>query len=571
MNPHSPGASFDPIAWRRRLAVALRQAPADLLVRGARIVNVFTEELEDVNIAIVDGRIAAVGDYTKGSETLDLPGRIVAPSFIDAHLHLESSLLWAPEFARAVVPHGTGGVVTDPHEIANVCGLAGIDAVRTATAGLPLHIRFTIPSCVPASEHESSGARLEADEIAEALAWPETVGLGELMNFPGVIAGTDLIAGKLAASFGRRIDGHSPYLRGDALQAYAGSGPASDHEATTLEEAREKLRLGMMIMIREGTTEHNLFDLLPLVTDKTYPRCCFSSDDRDCHDLLHRGHLDDTLRKAVKAGLDPLRAVRMATWNVADYWRLDGIGAIAPGYEANLVVLEDLTDFKVTMTLFQGKVVARDGALVVDLPPSPIPPLFHNTIRTGPVMIRDFRLAPEDARCAIEAIPGQIVTRFIEVEPTVVNGEAVSDPSRDLLKIVSVERHFASGRIGVGLARGFGLTRGALASTIAHDAHNIVAIGVDDGDLLAAIATVAESQGGLAVVADGKVIAHLPLPVAGLLSDQPLADVAAAYDELESAARALGSTLPSPFGLLAFMSLSVIPEARVTDRGFLRV
>ncbi len=564
-------ASFDAGLWRRRLAVALRQAPADLVLTGARIVNVFTGELERANIAIVDGRIAAIGDYADGLETLDLTGRIVAPSFIDAHLHLESSLLWASEFARAVVPHGTGGVITDPHEIANVCGLAGIDAVRRATAGLPLHIRFTIPSCVPASEHESSGARLDADEIAAALGWPESVGLGELMNFPGVIDGTDLIASKLAAAAGRRIDGHSPHVRGDALQAYAGSGPASDHEATTYDEAREKLRLGLMIMIREGTTEHNLLDLLPLVTDRTYPRCCFSSDDRDCHDLLHHGHLDDTLRKAVRAGLDPVRAVRMATWNVANYWRLDGIGAIAPGYEANLVVLEDLTGFKVEQTIFQGQVVARDGALIVDLPSSPAPALFHDTVRTGPIMLRNLRLDPAHATQAIQIIPGQIVTKLIDVEPRVVNGQAVSDPSRDLLKIVSVERHTASGRVGVGLARGFGLARGALASTIAHDAHNIVAIGVDDGDILAAIATVADSQGGLAVVADGRVVAHLPLPIAGLLSDRPLADVAAAYAELEAAARTLGSQLPSPFGLLAFMSLSVIPAARVTDRGFLRV
>lgn len=566
-----PTDRFDRAAWRRRLAVAKRDAPADLLLRGARIVNVFSGELERANIAIVGGRIAAVGDYQEGAAVLDLSGRLVAPSFIDAHLHLESSLVWAPEFARAVVPHGTGGVITDPHEIANLAGLAGIDAFRQATRGLPLHIRFTIPSCVPASEHESSGARLEADEIAEALSWPEAVGLGELMNFPGVIDGIDLIAEKLAAAAGRRIDGHAPHLRGDALQAYVGSGPSSDHEATTLDEAREKLRLGQMIMIREGTTEHNLRDLLPLVTDKTYPRCCFSSDDRDCHDLLHRGHLDDTLRKAVKAGLDPIRAVRMATWNTADYWRLDGVGAVAPGYEADLVVLEDLADFNVEATLFQGKVVAERGVLIADLPTPQPPAIFLNTVRTGPVRLRDLRLDAQPALPAIEVIPGQIVTNWIEVEPTVLDGAAVSDPVRDVLKLVSVERHAGSGRVGVGLVKGFGLKRGALASTIAHDAHNIVAVGVDDADVLAAIATVAESQGGLAVVADGRVLAHLPLPIAGLLSDQPLAHVAAAYDELETAARDLGSTLPSPFGLLAFMSLSVIPEARVTDRGFLRV
>lgn len=569
--PEKLANSFDRAAWRRRLAVAKREAPADVLLRGAQIVNVFTGELERANIAVAGDRIAAVGDYDEGIEVLDLAGRIIAPSFIDAHLHLESSLVWAPEFARAVVPRGTGGVITDPHEIANIAGLAGIDAFRRATLGLPLHIRFTIPSCVPASENESPGARLEADEIAEALAWPETLGLGELMNFPGVIAGSDAIAEKLAVAHGRRIDGHAPHVRGDALQAYAGSGPASDHESTTLGEAREKLRLGQMIMIREGTTEHNLRDLLPLVTDLTYPRCCFSSDDRDCHDLLHHGHLDDTLRKAVKGGLDPVRAVRLATWNTADYWRLDGVGAIAPGYEANLVVLEDLAQFKVEMTLFQGEIVAENGVLTANLPSPEPPALFMNTVRIGPLTRRDLRIEPHAAMPAIEAVPGQIVTKLIEVSPTIVDGAVVSDPACDLLKIVSVERHVGSGRIGAGLVRGFGLARGALASTIAHDAHNIVAVGVDDADILAAIDTVVESQGGLAVVAGGCVIAHLPLPIAGLLSDQPLAAVAAAYEALEAAARNLGSTLPSPFGLLAFMSLSVIPEARVTDRGFLHV
>jgi adenine deaminase len=324
-------------------------------------------------------------------------------------------------------------------------------------------------------------------------------------------------------------------------------------------------------MIREGSSEHNLHDLLPLVTDRTYPRCCFASDDRDCHTLLHDGHVDQSLRLAIAAGLDPVRAIRMATWNAADYWRLDGIGAVAPGYEANLVVLDDLEQLNVAMTIFQGKIVARDGTLVADLPAAPVPDFLLNSVNVAPITLNDLKLRPEHARQAVEVIPGQIVTRLAQVTPAIEGESAIADPSQDLLKLVCVERHHATGRVGVGYVKGFGLKRGALASTIAHDAHNIVAVGADDAAILAAIATVVETQGGLAAVAEGLVLAHLPLPIAGLLSDRPLEEVAATYDQLEGTARGLGSNLPSPFGLLAFLALSVIPAARVTDKGFLRV
>jgi adenine deaminase len=562
---------FSPEAWRRRLRVSQRAEPADLLITHGKVVNVFSGELLRQNIAIADGVIAAVGDYTEAAATIDATGMIVAPSFVDGHIHLESSLLWPPEFARAVVPHGTGAVVTDPHEMANVCGLAGIEAMRSATANLPLHVAFTAPSCVPASEHESPGATFGVDEIAAMLAWPETVGLGELMNFPGVFAGDGEIADKLAAATGVRRDGHAPGLRGDAIQAYAGSGIDADHESTSAEEAREKLRAGLMVMLREGTSEKNLREILPLVTDETWPRCCFASDDRDCHDLLHQGHVDDILRIAIGAGLDPIRGIQMATRNTAHHWRLDGIGAIAPGYQANLVLLADLRTVNVRATLFQGEVVARDGEYLADVSTPPVPATLLQTVNLGPVRLSDLRLAPEHAHHAVELIPGQIVTRCRTVEPAIENGWAVSDVSRDLLKLVCVERHHATGRVGVGYVHGFGLRRGALASTIAHDAHNIIAVGASDADILGAIATVAESHGGLAAVTNGQVLAHLPLPIAGLLSDQPLGTVAAGYDEQERAGHTLGSPLASPFGQLAFLALSVIPEARVTDRGFLTV
>ncbi|MBW3633148.1 MAG: adenine deaminase [Chloroflexi bacterium] len=568
----NPANSFDAAAWRRRLRVALGQEPADLVLTGGEIVDVFAGDTYKADIAIVDGVIAGVGSYQQARECLDVAGTWVSPSFIDAHVHTESALVWLPEFARAVVPHGTGAVVTDPHEVANVAGLTGMAAMRGAARGLPLGIFFTVPSCVPASPWESPGAAFGPAEIAEMLAWPECVGLGELMNFPGVLAGDDDIAAKLAVSTGRRRDGHAPGLRGPALQAYLGTGPGSDHESTTLAEAVEKLRAGQMVMIREGSSARNMAALLPIITDATYPRCCFCSDDRDVHTLLHDGHMDVTLRQAIAMGLDPVRAIRLATWNAADYWRLEGWGAVAPGFRANLVVLDDLRDVRVRMTLFEGKVVARDGTTVDGtVADSAIPDSLRDSVHIAPLSPSDLRLDPEAARQAVGVIRGQIATQLLAVEPGIHGDWAVAAPERDLLKHVCVERHHATGRVGAGYVHGFGLRRGALASSIAHDAHNIIAVGADDGDLLLAIATVAAKGGGLAAVADGQVLAQMALPIAGILSDRPLPEVATTYAALEEAARELGSQVPSPFGLLAFMALSVIPAARVTDRGFVRV
>lgn len=553
--------------WQRALRIATADEPADLLLRGGRVVNVFTCKIQEASVAIADGRIVGVGDYAQAETVVDLDGAYLAPSFIDGHIHTESSLLWLPEFARAVVPHGTGAVVTDPHEIVNVAGLEGFDAMVTASEGLPLGVHFTVPSCVPASPFESAGAEMTTENVIEGLSNPAAVGLGEMMNFPGVLAGDRDIFDKLAAASSRRRDGHAPGLRGRALDAYALSGMTSDHESTQLEEGREKLERGFMLMLREGSTEHNMLELLPLVTDATFARCCFASDDRDCAMLLNEGHMDETLRRAVAAGLDPVRAIRMATFNTADYWRLDRVGAVAPGYWANLVVLEDLKQFNVRQVYYQGERVASDGQPEFTTTGN-IPAALLSTVHIPNLTAENLRLAPDDARVAVGAIDGQIVTRLLEAEPTVVNGEAVPDIEKDLLKLVCVERHRASGNVGVGYIHGFGLKRGALASSIAHDAHNIIVAGTNDTDILLAIQTVAASQGGLAAVADGEVIGHLPLPVAGILSDRPLAETAEAYEHIEQVARDLGSTLASPFGLLAFMALSVIPETRVTDQGF---
>jgi adenine deaminase len=357
---------------------------------------------------------------------------------------------------------------------------------------------------------------------------------------------------------------------GRALDAYTLSGMGSDHESTTFEEGLDKLRRGFMLMLREGSSAKNVRALLPLVNDTTWARCCFASDDRDCTTLLHDGHMDATLRLVVSLGLDPVRAIQMATINTASYWRLDGVGALSPGYWANVVILDDLIDFNVRAVYHRGHLVAEDGVALFDVA-TDIPPVLLNTINLPDLTEASLRLSPEHATQAVGALDGEIVTRLLHVEPKLEGDAAVVDLDRDLLKLVSVERHKATGNIGVGYVHGFGLTRGALASSIAHDAHNVVAVGTNDRDILSAIHAVATSQGGLAVVADGEVVAHLALPVAGILSDQPLETAAADYHELESAARDLGSSLQSPFGLLAFMALSVIPEARVTDRGFIVV
>jgi len=568
---------MDSAALRTLIDVAQGRAPADLVLRGGRVVNSFSDEIEAVAVAIVGGRIAGVSDdparYAGARETLDLDGRFLAPAFIDAHIHLESTQLWVGEFARVAVPRGTGAVVADPHEIANVLGLAGMRALMDGARGLPLSTFFVVPSCVPASPRETSGAILDAAAIAPALAWPGVVGLGEMMNFPGVLAADPDVLAKIAAAraLGLPIDGHAPGVGGAALDAYAAAGPGADHESTGLDEAREKLRRGLTIMIREGSTARNLDALLPLVTAATEGRCTFVSDDRDAATLLHDGHLDAILRRAVARGLDPLRALRLVTINPARFWRLDGLGAVAPGYHADLVALDDLRDFRVALTFHRGHLVARDGEPLFDTPPAP-PASLRGTVRIAPLGADALHLPdPGGEMPIVGVVPGQIVTTRLSERPTVRDGAVVPDPARDLLKIVVVERHRATGNVGVGLVRGFGLQRGAIASSVGHDAHNITAIGASDADIRAAIAAIVGLDGGIVVVADGATLAALPLPLAGLLSDLPVREVAARHHALEEAARALGCTAADPFALLSFMPLSVIPAIRITDQGLVEL
>jgi adenine deaminase len=555
----------------RLISVAKGDELADLVLADARIVNTLNGEIETGSVAICGDRVAGVGDYKKAKETIDLGGKYLAPGLINGHTHLESSMLDVGQYARAVVPHGTSALVTDLHEIANVCGLEGIRYVLDCARRLPLDMFLMAPSCVPATHLETAGASIGPEEIRRILRWRECIGLGEVMNYPGVLAGDAAMLRKIEAARGRVIDGHAPGVTGKDLSAYIAAGMRSDHESVSLDEAAEKLRRGMYVMIREGSSEKNLDDLLPLVTDRTYKRCLFVVDDRSCVDLLRDGDIDAVVRKAIRLGLEPVRAVQMATVNTAEYFRLGELGAIAPGYFANLIVLEDLVDFNISLVFYRGRLVAEEGR---PLFPSYKPGgnRLTDTVNIKPFTVDALRLKSSgESQPVIEAVPGQIITRKKQEKVIVKDGFIMPDTSRDILKLVVVERHHATGNIGLGLISGFGLKRGALASSIAHDSHNIVVVGAGDEDMFLAIKEVERLKGGLVVVAGGKVLGSLATPVAGLLSEDPLESVVAGLEKLEQTAVDLGVTLPSPFAALSFLALPVIPELRLTDLGLVDV
>ena len=555
----------------RLISVAKGELPADLILANAKIVNVFTGKIEPGNVAICGDRIAGVGDYSQAKQVLDLTGKYLAPGLINGHTHLESSMLDVGQYAQAVVPRGTLAVVTDLHELANVCGLEGMRYVMNYARRLPLELFLMAPSCVPATHLETSGASLEPEDIRQILKWKGCIGLGEVMNFPGVLGADASILSKISLAQNKVVDGHAPGVTGKNLSAYIAAGIHSDHESVTLDEAKEKLRQGMWVMIREGSSEKNLDALLPLVTDKTYKRCMFVVDDRSCVDLLRDGDINAVVRKAIGRGLDPVRAIQMATINTADYFRLGRLGAIAPGYRANLIVLDDLSHLQIDMAFYRGRLVARQE--------EPLFPSYQlgseevtNTIHIKPFSTEALRLsASGETESVIELVPGQIVTKKRMEKVKLSGGVVVPDVDRDILKLVVVERHKATGNIGLGLVMGFGLKKGALASSIAHDSHNIVAVGTSDEDIFTAVKEIERLNGGLVVAADNKVLASLALPIAGLLSDEPLEMVVAKLEKLEQLAKDLGTNLPSPFSTLSFLALPVIPELRLTDLGLVDV
>lgn len=554
------------------LAVARGDTPADLLIRNGRVANVFSGEIERADIALAGDRIAGIGSGYDAHAELNAAGAYLIPGLIDAHVHIESSLCVPAQFAAAVVPRGVTTAIIDPHEIANVAGLAGIRYMAESSRRLPLRAIIMASSCVPATGMASSGATLDADDLATLLREGIAHGLAEVMNFPGVVLGEPHVLAKLSAYRGHPIDGHAPLLSGKQLNAYVAAGIGSEHECTTVEEAAEKLARGLYILIREATNAHNLRALLPLITPANSRRICLCTDDRIPADLLDEGSIDAMLRAAVAHGLDPLEALRMATLNSTEWFGLHDRGALAPGRLADIVLVGDLRNFQAHCVIAGGKVVAEQGQLVQrsDLP------IHHTDAVRGTVNIHwdaiNLSVPARGQRIrVIGARENQLVTEARILDATVSNGAVVADPSRDLLKIAVIGRHQTPGSHAVGFIQGFGLQRGALAGTIAHDHHNLIAIGADDRAMLAAARAVADMGGGLAVADGDRITAQLALPIAGLMSDRPIAQVRAAYDALRAAAAALGSPLHDPFMAMSFMGLEVIPALKLTDQGLIDV
>ncbi len=553
-----------------RIAVARGEKAATLLLKNARVIDVHTGRILSTDIALAGDTIAALGTGYQGEEVMDLNGAYVAPGFIDAHVHIESSLCTPPEFARALLPRGITTVVTDPHEIANVSGLEGIRYMLATSTGLPLSVFVMAPSCVPATDMETNGATLEAEDLRPLLDEPRVLGLAEMMNFPGVIHGDPDVLAKLRLFHDRIVDGHGPGLTGPALNAYIAAGIGSDHECTTVEEAREKLERGMVIFIREATNARNLRTLLPLVNEENHRRLCFCTDDRQPGDLLDAGSIDMMVRVAIAEGVPTTTAIRMATLNPAEYFRLHDRGRIAPGKRADMVVFQDLQRPEPFLVFSGGRLIAREGqlqpdAIAMDLPP--YPPTMNVDWRAV-----HFRLPARGRRLrVIGHIPNQLVTEHLILDARIVRGEAVADPERDLLKMAVIDRHTASGRVGLGFIRGIGLRQGAIAGTVAHDHHNLVVIGADDVSMWTAARAVGEMGGGLVAARNHQMLARLPLPVAGLMSDRPITEVRRAYDALRAAARTLGSPLHDPFMAMSFMALEVIPRLKLTDHGLIDV
>jgi adenine deaminase len=552
---------------QQKLSIARGERPAELVFRNANLVNVLSGEIYQTHVAVTDGRVMGIGDYD-GEKVIDLQGAYLAPSLIDGHFHVESSMLTMPEFARAVVPHGTGVVVIDPHEYANVLGLDGIRYVLESSKNLPVDFFIMLPSCVPATHLETAGARLTADDLALMIADERIAGVAELMNYPGVYLGHESELAKIRAGKGKAIDGHAPGLKGKNLNAYVLAGVRSDHESTELDEAQEKLRLGMHLLLREGSTERNLGTLVPLIQPHNAMNCSYATDDKLAGDLVSEGHIDHCVRKSIQMGMAPITALQIATINTARHYRLRNYGAIAPRYWADFIVFDDLKNLVVRQTYKKGILVAEKGRYL-GTDPELVP---------QPRSTMNLRYRSEDLEVkagkpgrikVIEIVPHQIVTRQVLELPKVEDGKIVADTERDILKLVVVERHRATGNVGVGFVRGFKLKQGALGSTVAHDAHNVVVVGTNDADIRRVIEELEDLKGGQVAVVQGKIKAALGLPIAGLVSDKPMDNVIKLIADLNAAAAAMGCDLDAPFMTLSFLSLSPIPELKLTDQGLI--
>ena len=544
---------------------------ADLVIKNANIVNVLSEEIYKGDIAIVDGIIAGIGENYSGKKEIDVNGAFVSPSFIDGHVHLESAMLLPKEFASVVLPAGTTTVIIDPHEISNVLGLHGISFMHEAVKNLPMDVFTMLPSCVPATPFETSGFDLNSYDLSLLIDKPWVLGLAEMMNFPGVLNLDNNVMAKLelAKSKEKRIDGHAPYLSGKDLCAYVASGVKSDHECTTPEEAIERIRLGMYVMIREGTAAKDLDALLPILKNCNTRKCIFVTDDRHPSDL--KEHINGMVRRAVEAGVDPIKAIQVASLNTAEYFGLQNLGAIAPGYKADLLVLPDLKSFKPDIVMKNGNVIAHNGKLAIEIPQGEALAV-RNSVNVRWITPEDFKISVNepDGKIgvkALEVIPHQLITKSIETEALVEDGNAISNIENDTLKICVIERHRATGNIGKGFVKGFNLKCGAIASTVAHDSHNMIVIGTNDADMYTAAVALIKCKGGKVVVKDGEIISELALPIAGLMSDREFDYVVDKCEELNQAAHSIGCELNDPFMTMGFLSLPVIPELKITDKG----
>lgn len=551
------------------IAVARGELEADLLIEGADLVNTLSGEVHRSDVAVHKGRVVGF-DCSSCRESFNLGGKILAPGFIDGHVHLESAMVTVPEYARTVVPKGTTSVVVDPHEIANVLGEAGIQYILESSTDLPLNVYLMLPSCVPATGLETSGASLDASALFRFMGQEQVLGLAEVMNYPGVIFRDPYVLEKIRLAGSKRVDGHAPKLSGRDLAAYIIAGIGSDHECTSYDEGLEKLRLGMHIMIREGSAAKNLEDLLPLVNSRNSRRFLFVSDDRHPSDIIRDGHIDFMVKRSVELGLDPITALQIASLNAAQYFRIKDLGAIAPGYRADMVVLEDLESLRVQSVIKDGCVVAEGGELFIGLKSAPS--LKSSSFNVQDLSLESFEIEAEPGLTrVIGIIPDQILTKSLLCEPKVEDGRVVADLDRDILKMAVIERHRGTGNVGLGLVSGFGMKSGAIATSVAHDSHNLAVVGTKSEEMLAAALEVRSMGGGLAVVRGGEVLARLPLPVAGLLSDRYMYEVADGIDEAAAAARGLGCILKDPFMTLSFLCLPVIPELKLTDLGLVDV
>lgn len=553
--------------------VAAGRAKAQTVLKNINLVNVFTGEIYKTDVAVHDGYIAGIGKYT-GAAELDMEGKYLAPGFMDGHVHIESSMVTPGEFARAIAARGTTAIIADPHEIANVKGIAGIKYMLEGTENLPVDVYVMLPSCVPATPFENSGSVLKAEDLMEIINHPRVLGLGELMDFQNVIHNEKSIMNKivLAKNANKLIDGHGPQLKEKELNAYIAAGVRTEHECTTAAEAADRLRLGMHVMLREGSAARNVIDLIPAMNESSITRCLFCTDDRHPEDILVEGHIDNNIRLAIRQGVDPVRAIQMATLNVARCYNLQGVGAIAPGYKADMVVLNDLESLEVFQVYKEGKLIAQEGKALFEIK-SINDSKMRNSVNIKPLEEDCFSITTEEQGLRVIGLqPHSLVTKDLWRNVSISGDKYITADGNTLLKIAVIERHNATGNIGLGLVEGLGLKDGAIASTVSHDSHNIVVIGDNDADMKIAAEHLQEIGGGIAIASGGEILRSLGLPIGGLMSDIPLEELQEKLEDMLAVAHKMGvSKHYDPFMTLAFLALPVIPELKVTDLGLFDV